>query len=60
MPIKMYSIQIRMQIMPKHGILNCNQVSSLNLLLKLSSFNKPGDTPASGCVSIMFGFKMKK
>lgn len=32
----------------------------LKLIVKVSSFNKPGDTPASGCVSIMFGFKMKK
>jgi hypothetical protein len=32
----------------------------LKLVVKVTSFNKPGDTPASGCVSIMFGFKMKK
>jgi len=32
----------------------------LKLIVKVSSFNAPGDTPASGCVSIMFGFKMKK
>jgi hypothetical protein len=32
----------------------------LKVVVKVSSFNKPGDTPASGCVSIMFGFKMKK
>ena len=32
----------------------------LKLIIKVSSFNKPGDTPASGCVAIMFGFKMKK
>ncbi|HUX96290.1 MAG TPA: hypothetical protein VMV47_11225 [Bacteroidales bacterium] len=32
----------------------------LKLIVKVSSFNQPGDTPASGCVSIMFGFKMKK
>jgi hypothetical protein len=32
----------------------------LKLIVKVSSFNKGGDTPASGCVSIMFGFKMKK
>lgn len=32
----------------------------LKLIIKVSSFNQPGDTPASGCVSIMFGFKMKK
>ena len=32
----------------------------LKLVVKVSSFNQPGDTPASGCVSIMFGFKMKK
>lgn len=32
----------------------------LKLVVKVSSFNKPGDIPASGCVAIMFGFKMKK
>jgi len=32
----------------------------LKLVVKVSSFNKSGDTPASGCVAIMFGFKMKK
>lgn len=32
----------------------------LKLVVKVSSFNQAGDTPASGCVSIMFGFKMKK
>ncbi|MGD0581358.1 MAG: hypothetical protein ABR974_00280 [Bacteroidales bacterium] len=32
----------------------------LKLVVKVNPFNKPGDTPASGCVSIMFGFKMKK
>jgi hypothetical protein len=32
----------------------------LKIIVKVSSFNKPGDTPASGCVAIMFGFKLKK
>ena len=32
----------------------------LKLIVKVSSFNQAGDTPASGCVAIMFGFKMKK
>ena len=32
----------------------------LKLVVKVSSFNKPGNTPASGCVAIMFGFKIKK
>lgn len=32
----------------------------LKVIVKVSSFNKPGDTPASGCVAIMFGFKLKK
>jgi hypothetical protein len=32
----------------------------LKLIVKVSSFNQPGDTPASGCVAIMFGFKVKK
>jgi hypothetical protein len=32
----------------------------LKLIVKVSTFNQPGDTPASGCVAIMFGFKLKK
>jgi hypothetical protein len=32
----------------------------LKLVVKVSSFNQSGDTPASGCVAIMFGFKLKK
>jgi hypothetical protein len=32
----------------------------LKLIVKVSSFNQAGDAPASGCVAIMFGFKMKK
>ncbi|HLN56502.1 MAG TPA: hypothetical protein VK207_10940 [Bacteroidales bacterium] len=32
----------------------------LKIVVKVSSFNKPGDAPASGCVAIMFGFKTKK
>jgi hypothetical protein len=32
----------------------------LKVVVKVSSFNQPGDTPANGCVAIMFGFKMKK
>jgi len=32
----------------------------LKLVIKVSSFNQPGDTPASGCVAIMFGFKLNK
>lgn len=31
----------------------------LKLVVKVTNFNAPGDTPASGCVSIMFGFKLK-
>jgi hypothetical protein len=32
----------------------------LKLIVKVPSYSKPGDTPASGCVAIMFGFKVKK
>lgn len=32
----------------------------LKLVIKVNSSAKPGDTPASGCVAIMFGFKVKK
>ena len=31
----------------------------LKLIIKVLSPDKPGDTPASGCVTIMFGFKTK-
>ncbi|MBE0673795.1 MAG: hypothetical protein IH591_03955 [Bacteroidales bacterium] len=31
----------------------------LKIVVKVTSFNQPGETPASGCVSIMFGFKVK-
>lgn len=32
----------------------------LKIVVKVNSFNKQGETPASGCVAIMFGFKIKK
>ena len=32
----------------------------LKLVVKVLSSNQPGDTPVSGCVAIMFGFKLKK
>jgi len=32
----------------------------LKLVVKVSSFDPPSETPASGCVAIMFGFKIKK
>jgi hypothetical protein len=32
----------------------------LKLVITVLSSEKPGATPASGCVSIMFGFKIKK
>lgn len=32
----------------------------LKIVVKVSSNNKAGDIPASGCVAIMFGFKVKK
>jgi len=32
----------------------------LKLVVKVLSSNQPGETPESGCVSIMFGFKIKK
>jgi hypothetical protein len=32
----------------------------LKLVVKVTSFSKAGETPANGCVSIMFGFKVKK
>jgi len=31
----------------------------LKLVVKVPPHSKTGDTPASGCVSIMFGFKLK-
>ena len=32
----------------------------LKLVVKVNTFNKTGEMPASGCVAIMFGFKIKK
>jgi hypothetical protein len=32
----------------------------LKLVVRVPSNNQPGAVPASGCVAIMFGFKMKK
>ena len=32
----------------------------LKMVIKVNSANKTGETPASGCVAIMFGFKIKK
>lgn len=32
----------------------------LKLVVKVTQSSKPGDVPASGCVAIMFGFKLKK
>jgi hypothetical protein len=32
----------------------------LKLVVKVNTFNTSGETPASGCVAIMFGFKIKK
>lgn len=32
----------------------------LKLVIKVPERSKSGETPASGCVSIMFGFKLKK
>jgi hypothetical protein len=32
----------------------------LKLVIRVLSADKPAGTPASGCVSIMFGFKIKK
>lgn len=31
----------------------------LKIVVKVLTVNQPGDTPASGCVAIMFGFKLK-
>ena len=32
----------------------------LKLVIKVNSLSQSGDTPSSGCVAIMFGFKTKK
>ena len=32
----------------------------LKMIIKVTSASKTGDVPASGCVAIMFGFKLKK
>lgn len=32
----------------------------LKLVIKVPSSNRPGETPASGCVAIMFGFRVRR
>lgn len=32
----------------------------LKMVVKVNTISKPGDVPVSGCVAIMFGFKVKK
>lgn len=32
----------------------------LKLVIKVNTFGQTGNTPASGCVAIMFGFKLQK
>lgn len=32
----------------------------LKIVVKVPSYNKPEQTPVSGCVALMFGFKLKK
>jgi hypothetical protein len=44
---------------PKTWDFKLQASQQLKLVVKVSSFSSPGDTPASGCVSIMFGFKVK-
>jgi hypothetical protein len=44
---------------PKTWDFKLQASQQLKLVVKVTSFNQPGDTPASGCVSIMFGFKVK-
>ena len=44
---------------PKTWDFKLQASQQLKLVVKVTSFNQSGDTPASGCVSIMFGFKVK-
>lgn len=44
---------------PKTWDFKLQASQQLKLVVKVTSFNQAGDTPASGCVSIMFGFKVK-
>jgi hypothetical protein len=44
---------------PKTWDFKLQASQQLKLVIKVTGFNQPGDTPASGCVSIMFGFKVK-
>jgi len=32
----------------------------LKIVIKVNTVSNPGDTPTSGCVAIMFGFKLQK
>jgi len=44
---------------PKTWDFKLESSQQLKLVVKVTNFNQPGDTPSSGCVSIMFGFKVK-
>jgi len=44
---------------PKTWDFKLESSQQLKLVVKVTNFSKPGDTPSSGCVSIMFGFKVK-
>lgn len=44
---------------PKTWDFKLQSSQQLKLVVKVTSFNQAGETPASGCVSIMFGFKVK-
>lgn len=45
---------------PKTWDFKLEASQQLKIIVKVSTFNKPGETPASGCVAIMFGFKTRK
>ena len=60
MQIRMFFIQIRMHNYAKTWDFKLQSSQQLKLVVKVTSFNKSGETPASGCVAIMFGFKVKK
>ena len=45
---------------PKTWDFKLQSSQQLKLVIKVNSSDKPAETPASGCVSIMFGFKLKK
>ena len=60
MPIRMFSIQTRNRKYARTWDFKLQSSQQLRIVIKVPSSGQQGGTPASGCVAIMFGFKIKK